>query len=211
MRMFLYPAYVCLQSAKANSRSLFQALKDLGVEVEAAFWHGTLDSLPDDRPSIIRASSMMSCAGNELAQRCAQLGHFAFYNDSYLSADGTYKSDDLIETLTAFIEKNRQAAELTKQEVVDFLVSQPEGSSVDCGLYIERQAALLLKLWDEHVIAGKNSPTGSEFEDEYPQVTSRPDRQLRESASIPEHMGFAIQDIQSLVLALGQDTAKIKI
>jgi len=210
MRMFLFPAYVCLAAARANSPKVFEILKKMGVEVEEAYWGGTVDSIPTDKPSLVRASSLMSCKESELAQHCGPLRHFVYYDDRYLDINGNYIGADLEQRLTSFIEVNRQAAELSPQDVVEFLVSNPDMPTVDRGLHIQRQANLMLKLWDKYVLGDRKRPNTHEFGNEYPAVKSRPQSHNKESASVAEQAGFDPEGFNRLTAALKEDGLAIK-
>ena len=100
----MFPHYVSITSSRSLSEHLFSFLASQGVELEDARWNGDLDSLPTT-PSIIRASSMMECGWGELGKKCAELGHFCFYNDAVVLADGNRSRELLIDEANKFLAK----------------------------------------------------------------------------------------------------------
>jgi len=104
MRIFLFPYYVDIEWASRRSPKLFKFLSEEHVQLTRVSWRGDIKSLPVT-PSIIRASSMSWCKWEELAQRCAELGHFCFYNDFVLMPDGTISSEQLIDEAKKFLER----------------------------------------------------------------------------------------------------------
>lgn len=104
MKMYLYPGYVSLASARAYSPRLFEFLENM-VELEAVRWNGSLTSLPTDEPIMVRASSRLPCSLEDLALRCEELGHFVYYDDQLLLTDGSYTREGLIESAQRFLER----------------------------------------------------------------------------------------------------------
>lgn len=105
MKVYLYPHYVSLDSASAHSPTLFGYLENVGLQIEPCRWAGTLQSLPTD-PAFIRASSVMSCDFPQLIKRCAELGHFCFYDDvGFLPNGEIVKEIQLITEVEKFLSK----------------------------------------------------------------------------------------------------------
>ena len=104
VKMFLYPNYVTLQSAQTFSPNLFQFLEEEGVELEEAYWDGTLDGIPK-QPAIVRASKKMECSPATFARRCQELGHLPYYDDRLILVNGDESGTRLIESAIRFLEK----------------------------------------------------------------------------------------------------------
>jgi len=107
MKIYLYPSYVGLVSAEMFSPGLFQFFRDQGLQLEDARWDGTLASLPQNEPSIIRASSQMKCSSIDLARCCAEHGHIVFYDDRVLLPDGNYDGPMLLEGMKKFLSQHQ--------------------------------------------------------------------------------------------------------
>ncbi len=95
MKIYMYPGYVSVVSSSAYSPKLFGLIKSLGVELEPAYWNGSLESLPTE-PCLVRASSKLPYTWWELAKKCKQLGHFCFYDDAVINDNGESNHEDLL-------------------------------------------------------------------------------------------------------------------
>jgi hypothetical protein len=82
VRMYLFPGYVTVSSARRFSPKFFQWLEEQGVEiVPMGFDDSNLRSIENDEPAIVRASSVMQCSMYQLLAYCNDHGHLLFYND----------------------------------------------------------------------------------------------------------------------------------
>lgn len=102
MKIYMFPHYVSVTSSRIGSKRLFSFLVSQDIILEGARWEGDLKSLPTT-PSIIRASSMMECTWEALGKRCAELGHFCFYDDEVVMADGNRSREYLIDEAKRFL------------------------------------------------------------------------------------------------------------
>lgn len=106
LKIFLYPEYMDRSTAATLSPEVFSILREYRVRLEVEQWSGKLDdSLASDRPGLVLASEHMLCSQAQLAMKCAQFGHFVFYNDKHLGSDGNFRgTSTLVEALTLFLE-----------------------------------------------------------------------------------------------------------
>lgn len=206
MKIYLFPGYVSISSASASSPNLFRFLKEQKVELVEESWGGDLKSLPTGEPAFIRASSVMHCADLDLAQRCAELGHFCFYDDRILRPDGSYDSATLIEELQKFLERANKGEEMSKEQVVPYLKSCPkDDSTLGSGEHLRRQTALMLNLWDQHVPMSESVVSSGEFSGFYPIV-----RIGTPGSSGLDGMGFDVTSIEALDEALMADLNRLR-
>lgn len=105
IKMYLHPGYVDLNSAFGNSpREFYSLLAGRGIEIEEKHWDGTLITIPNDEPVMVRASTMMKCSWKDLAELCVKLGHFLFYDGYAIGEDGSGKFG-LVEEAEKFLDK----------------------------------------------------------------------------------------------------------
>jgi hypothetical protein len=204
MQVYLYPGYVSLDSIEGESTRLFKLLETQGVELEERNWGGTLESLPKN-PSIVRASSMMKCGEREFGRKCAELGHFAFYYDSVILADGTYSQKDFIPKLEEWLAKNGNQ-QMDPALVIPYLQSESKDTStVGSGDHTKRKAKLTLKLWGEHVVDATVQPS-AKFSNMYPVIKLGADDN---SPDMLQRLGFDFKTIRSLQEQVEADIAQI--
>jgi len=107
VKVFLFPEYIHLDRVEFGSPTLWQILKEQGIELEEMRWGGTLDSLPKDEPVLVRGSSMMACSWKELAHHCRKPGHFVFYDDQLVQHNGELASGGMEIVLINWLKKNK--------------------------------------------------------------------------------------------------------
>lgn len=160
MRVYTYPGYVSLGSAQGGSPKLFRYLeKERGLKFEGHAWHGTLDSLPK-KPAMVRASSMMKCDSYDLAKRCAELGHFCFYDDRVILPNGEYVGgDQLIEEAKKFLDGYKDEPDVTREQTISYLLSTAaDRSTAGETEHTMKQAKMLLDLFRTHVLRNDVTP-----------------------------------------------------
>lgn len=161
MRVYTYPGYVNLDSAQGGSPKLFRYLeKERGLKFEGHAWHGTLESLPK-KPAMVRASSVMKCNSYDLAKRCAELGHFCFYDDRVILPNGEYVGGDrMIEEVKKFIENFKDEPDVTREQTISYLLStSADRSTAGSTEHTLRQAKMLLDLFRTHVLRNDVTPS----------------------------------------------------
>lgn len=99
VKMYLHGQGLSLGVARIDSSVVFRVLADAGVEVEEVTWDGRHESLPDNPPGLVRASTRF---GEEemvrLAKFCAFRRHFVFYQNSFVSLEGKIElGEDFLE------------------------------------------------------------------------------------------------------------------
>ncbi len=204
MQVYLYPAYVSLDSIEGESARLFKLLGSQGVELEERNWGGTLESLPKN-PSIVRASSMMKCGKREFGRKCAELGHFAFYYDNVVLPTGEYSREDFIPELEKWLAKNGNQ-QMDPALVIPFLRSESKDTStVGSGDHTKRKAKLTLKLWSEHIVDVTIQPS-DKFSNLYPVIKLGADD---DSQDMLERLGFDFKTIRSLQEQVEADITQI--
>lgn len=162
MRVYTYPGYVTLGSAQGGSPKLFRYLeKERGVKCEWHPWHGTLDSLPK-KPAMVRASSMMKCTYDELAARCAELGHLCFYDDRIILPNGEWiGGDQMIKEAKKFLDSHQEdQLDLTREKTISYLRSTAaDRSTAGETVHALKQAKLLIGLFEKHVLLRNVAPS----------------------------------------------------
>ena len=105
VRIYMFPYYVSVVSGlETMSPRLNRILVDSGMEVQRAAWDGTLLTVPPfDQPSIIRASSIMTCDPADLFNLARERGHMVYYRDMILCKGGVYKRSELGPITTMFL------------------------------------------------------------------------------------------------------------
>ena len=118
MRVYLYPGYVSMRSGfEDEAPRLWQEIQRRGILLEEARWHGGLDSIPTDRPAIVRPSSRMYCTGRELDDFCIKHDLFCLHGDNNLQG------------FIDFLERSPEK-KLTKEDTIPFLRSLPKDRSI---------------------------------------------------------------------------------
>ncbi len=107
VKVYLFPDYVGIRSLFNHSPVLMAMLEGLGIVLERHDWHGTLDSVPDNGPVMVRSSSMMMCRNDELAALCRDRDHFVFYDDHLLCEDGSMTKAGRRQAVKDFVERLR--------------------------------------------------------------------------------------------------------
>lgn len=210
MRVYTYPGYVNLESAQGGSPRLFGFLEGLGVKFEGYSWHGTVESLPK-KPAMIRASSMMGCDSRDLAKRCAELGHFCFYDDRVVLPDGNYVGGDkLIEEAKRFIEKNKDEPEVTREQTISYLLStSADRSTAGETEHTMKQGKMLLDLFREHVLLDDVTPSPA-ISGEYRLLRlSNLEHPNTWGSEEDEDMGLDIKGVQEIERQIGEDGEKV--
>lgn len=212
MRVYTYPGYVSLGSAQGGSPKLFRFLeKDCGLKFEGHHWHGTIDSLPK-KSAMVRASSMMTCDTYELARRCAELGHFLFYDDRVILPNGEYSGEHLIEEVKKFLEKNRSTEpDVPKEQTIRFLRSSAADRSTHGeAVHAMKQADMLLAFFREHVLL-KEVASSTEFAGEYRAIRNaeldHPDNWGGENDGV---FGLDVNGMETIRRQVADDTEKAK-
>jgi hypothetical protein len=214
MKIYLYPGYVSLGSSAGGSPRLFRYLEnERKVKLEDMRWHGTLDSLPKN-PSMIRASSMMKCESYDLAKKCAELGHFCFYNDQVLLPNGEYVGGDrLIEEAQKFLDAHGKDNEpmVSRELTIAYLRSAAANSSTaGKTIHAMKQAQLLLDLFTENVLCDDVSPVAG-ISGGYPivrVVCAENLRDLDEGDTLLDGLGFDRKGMEQLGRQLAEDVEK---
>lgn len=210
MRVYTYPGYVSLGSAQGGSPKLFRYLeKERGVKFEGHAWHGTLDSLPK-KPAMVRASSMMKCDSYDLAKRCAELGHFCFYDDRVILPNGEYVGGDtLIEEAKKFLENYKDEPDVAREQTISYLLSTAADRSTDGETtHAMKQAKMLLDLFRAHVLREDVTPSpaiGGEYRAVRVSILEHPSTWGSEE---DDTAGLDVKGMEEIGRQLGEDNEK---
>jgi hypothetical protein len=105
--IFFYPKYVNIQTTTGLSPWLFNELEKRTIALQEQYWDGEAESLMQiNRPSIIRASSVMKSTKENVAIVCAHKGHFLFYDDNHITTTGSFSGDKAKHALCEWLNKN---------------------------------------------------------------------------------------------------------
>ena len=107
MNIFFYPHYVNIKTTKPLSPWLYEELEARGIALEEVFWQGLAEVLMRiQTPSIVRASSVMTCDEKTIATICEQKGHFLFYDSFHITTKGRISGKEAHQALCDWLDQH---------------------------------------------------------------------------------------------------------